>query len=221
MAAFQNGLMASLPAEFAQVMKCTRCTSSTDPYLLRDNGENVPQPGFVGANYAQKRVMFVGQNTGTPKSLIYEDLPYTAGLRALRDDPTVERYEKLAAILRDFMPLWRILDSFPLIECGLTLDDIAYCNIVRCRTTDDRAPRRGVSNNCAALHFDRWLGLLQPKVVVFLGWWPYERGSAFVHARGIAQDYINRSRSLSANDRAKNRERVAKLVLNYVGVSNL
>jgi hypothetical protein len=69
--------------EFAKVIQCTNCTALIDANLLRDVEENVPQPGYIGKKYLQARVILIGQNPGTPKSLVMEDRPYTAALRTL------------------------------------------------------------------------------------------------------------------------------------------
>jgi hypothetical protein len=200
-------------AEFARVIACARCTTSTDRNLLRDDVENVPQPGYVGANYENSRVLLVGQNPGIPKTLAVQDLPYTAALRSLRDEPNAERYEQLTAVLNEFIPQWPVHGNyFPLRECGLTLSDIAYCNVVRCRTISNRAPGKYLSDACLSQHFNHWLQLLQPRVVVFIGKWASERGAAQVVAAGIPHEFINRQRSLSSVERAANRQAVVKLV---------
>jgi hypothetical protein len=63
--------------EFAKIIACELCTFEDNPNLLRDSGENVPQPGFVGDNFAQSRVMLIGLNPGTLKSLAEADQPST------------------------------------------------------------------------------------------------------------------------------------------------
>lgn len=201
-------------AEFARVIACTSCTSSTDRNLLRDHTEHVPQPGYVGANYNKSRVLLVGQNPGIRKTRrAVQDLQYTVALCSLRDEPIAQRYEKLTVVLEDFIPQWPVHGNyFPLRECGLTLSDIAYFNVVRCRTRNDRAPGKHLSDVCLSEHFGRWLHLLQPRVVVFIGKWAAKRGAAQVVAEGIPYEYMNRQRSLSSVKRTENREAVVKLV---------
>ncbi|RPJ48309.1 MAG: hypothetical protein EHM16_03080 [Betaproteobacteria bacterium] len=204
--------------EFARVISCKLCTKATDSNPLRDDGENVPQPGYIGSKYRNVRVLLVGQNPGTPKSLSAQDLPYTAALRALRDEPTTQRYKELRTVLRTFIPQWPVQNNhFPLIESGLTLDDIAYCNIVRCRTTGDGTPRELLSKQCLNEHFVRWLNLLNPKVVVFIGKWAWRQGSSAVGAKGIPCAFINRQRSLSTTERVENRAQVVALVRKHHG----
>ena len=204
--------------EFARVIACELCTTATDRNLLRDEGENVPQPGYIGSNYRKVRVLLVGQNPATPKSLAAEDLPYTTALRALRNEPTIQRYKELRTVLRTFIPQWPVQNNhFPLTESGLTLDDIAYCNIVRCRTTGDSKPGVILTKQCLNEHFARWLNLLNPKVVVFIGKWAWRQGCSVVGAKDIPCSFINRQRSLSTTERAENRAQVVALVRKHHG----
>ena len=143
---------ASLPELFASVIKCQECPARGP--LLRDAGENVPQPGFVGSNYREKRVLLVGQNPGVPSpALAAADVVYTAALRRVRATPTEESYADLQATLRAFVPTWPVHGRyFPLAEAGLSLDDIAYCNVVRCRTLANAKPTTSVASTCARTH---------------------------------------------------------------------
>lgn len=199
------------PAEFARIIRCTLCPPGRS--LLRDDFENVPQPGYVGRRYAETGVLLVGQNPGTPKRLDAADKPYTLALRRLRDEPTIERYAELRAVLDEFIPRWPVHGSyFPLAECGLSLDQIAYCNVVRCRTPSDKTPSEGVAKTCAGHHFARWITLLRPNVVVFIGKRAAVQGSGLVRSAGIPYAFMNRQRSLSSSERATNRKAVAELV---------
>jgi len=200
-------------AEFARVIACARCSTSTDRRLLRDSGENVPQPGYLGADYERSKVLLVGQNPGSSNVLEAEDRPYTAALRSLRDRPTSEEYTKLAKVLDAFIPQWPVhRNYFPLTECVLRLDEIAYFNLVRCRTSRNCSPGALVVSNCVSEHFSRWLSLLSPRVVVFIGKWASDRGAKIVAALGIPHIFMNRQRSLSAAERAENRAAVVAFV---------
>jgi len=81
--------------EFAKIIACQACDSHTDRNLLRDADENVPQPGYIGSNYWSHRVLFIGKNPGTPKSLADPDKPHTRALRQLMDDPNQGNYQAL------------------------------------------------------------------------------------------------------------------------------
>jgi uracil-DNA glycosylase len=202
-----------------RIVVCTQCTTATDRHLLRDAEEHVPQPGYIGSNYDARRVLLVGQNPAIPGVLAAADLPYTAALRSLRDEPSVARYRELSSVLESFVPRWPVHGSyFPLQECGLTLQDIAYCNIVRCRTAGK--PGRRLSEACIAEHFTRWLALLRPKVVVFVGKWAADVGGPATAAAGVPFGYMNRMRSLSSPERVANRQAVVELVTSCQGLAS-
>lgn len=202
-----------LAAEFARVIQCKACTNDSYAKLLRDSEQNVPQPGYIGPKYWESRVLLVGQNPGTPKSLADADLLYTAALRQLRDAPTEPNYQALEMKLKEFIPQWPVHGNyFPLAEAGLTLDDIAYFNVVRCRTVADAAPGVNLVRNCLSHHFTRWLDELAPRAVVFIGKWAADQAAYVVESRSIPYMFMNRCRSLSSEERAENRLSVVRFV---------
>lgn len=211
-----------LPAEFARIVACTNCSNSTSRKLLRDEAENVPQPGFIGSKYWTTRVALAGQNPAVLRArFASRDATYTAALRALRDAPDDGAMSRLNTVLLDFIPDWPIHGSyFPLRECGLDLQDIAYFNVVRCRTQRDSIPGAPVVRNCLG-HFDRWLALLRPKLLVFIGKWAHDKAGHLAAPRGIPCTYMNRKRSLSSDGRAENRAQVIAFVLSALGRSPL
>ena len=201
------------PVEFAKVITCKACDHYTDHNLLRDTEENIPQPGYVGPDYWKRRVLLVGQNPGTPKTLAEQDKPYTRALRQLAQVPTQENFQELSIVLKQFIPKWPVHGNyFPLQAAGLSLDDIAYFNVVRCRTSADARPGSGSVRNCLNSHFTRWLDLLSPRVVVFIGKWAHDQASAEVKRRSIPFAFMNRQRSLSSEMRVKNKHEVVQLV---------
>ncbi|MGH9632669.1 MAG: uracil-DNA glycosylase family protein, partial [Bryobacteraceae bacterium] len=203
-------------SEFAAVIRCGRCSGGPECNVLRDELENIPQPGYVGAEYKRSRLLLVGQNPGLPKSMGLRDQPYTAALRQLGSALTTGAYDSLQQVLEGFVSQWPIHRRyFPLSECGLGLRDIAYCNVVRCRTANDQRPYRSVATTCMNEHFTRWLKLLAPKAVVFLGKWAHDQASEIVDGFDIPNTFINRQRSLSSIERAKNRTEVISLVLRH------
>jgi len=203
--------------EFATIISCARCDKSTCMKILRDSTENVPQPGFIGTGFQEKRILIVGQNPGIPNDrLAPNDRNYTRSLRRLRDQKTEESWTQLQNELMEFVPSWPVHGSyFPLQESGLSLHDIAYCNIVRCRTEGNAQPSARMSSGCAH-HFTRWLDLLKPRAVVFIGKWAHDHGAHFVHERQIPFDFMNRERSLSSAGRIYNRQRVVAFIQKIV-----
>lgn len=120
--------------------------------------------------------------------------------------------DELGRVLLEFVPDWPVSGNyFPLAECGLHLNDIAYFNVVRCRTVNNSVPSANLVRNCLE-HFDRWLDLLQPRVVVFIGKWAHDIAAEKAIRRGIPVTFMNRMRSLSAGERNANRQSVVDLV---------
>lgn len=187
--------------DFARVIRCTLCTTATDAALARTE-RDVPQPGFVGVNYAAHRVLLVGQNPGQPKTSRLRDEPYMEALRELGRTPSPATHAHYATTVRAYAEHWPITRAhFPLARCGLTLDDIAYCNIVRCRTVADAAPGPRVMGTCVVTHFEHWLGRLAPRLVVFIGRWAADRGAAACVRNDIEFVWLSRQRNLPTEAR--------------------
>ena len=211
--------------EFARVISCASCTTSTCSRILRDAQENVAQPGYVGAHDNRTRLLLVGQNPHRPApSLAADDRIYMAALRTLRDDPGEEAYSRLATVLARVIPLWPIHNRhFPLRECGLGLDDIAFCNLVRCRTSPrpgdggSTAPNAAMTRTCLRTHFEPWLDRLEPRCIVFIGAWARRRAEAVVASRQIPFECMDGNRSLDLAERADNARRVAGFVRSHIG----
>jgi uracil-DNA glycosylase len=200
--------------EFASVITCTRCSTAECQKLLRDKFENVPQPGYIGARYYTTRLLLVGQNPGVNTAgLATRDRAYTAALRQVAESPSDASFESLSAVMDDFVPSWPVHGNyFPLRECGLALPDIAYCNAVRCRTIHNATPSKRQAEICVNTHYRQWLTLLEPRVVVFIGKWAYGQCQSVTRAMGIPSAFMNRRRSLSAEERSRNRQEIVSLV---------
>lgn len=204
----------SLADLFADVVRCSTCSECGVPRILRDNDFNVPQPGYVGEHYEKVRVMFIGQNPGVSPEWAYkEDRRLADALGALARQPSPGTYRGLCSVLESFMHSWSITQNYlPLKACGLALEDIAYLNVARCRTSGNAGVPALMASNCIRLHLERWLDVLQPRVVVFLGKWAHDQAAPLVRARDIPYQFINRQRSLSTAERERNKADVARLV---------
>ena len=207
--------------EFARVVKCDVCARSSFPKLLRDDSFNVPQPGYIGANYSNTRVLLVGQNPGTSDDYYYNyDVELANALVAVTDDSNAQTMAEVKNILDRIIPTWNIFRTyFPLTECGLKLNDIAYINVVRCRTEGNATPGVQITRTCISSHFIRWLDWLEPRVVVCLGKWAYDKIAYELEVRGISKTFINRNRSWTNYERHRNRREVATLVRGVLGNS--
>ncbi len=202
------------PSEFAKIISCKKCNAAACPKLLRDEQENVPQPGYIGHGYRATKLLLVGQNPGVDTvGLAARDRIYTTALREVAESPSAATYQSLTSILEDFVPSWPVHGNyFPLRECGLTLQDIAYCNVVRCRTVGNATPSTRQTKNCVDTHFQHWLEVLKPRVVIFIGKWASDRCRTITDGLKIPSAFMNRQRSLSAMERTRNRQEVVTMV---------
>lgn len=200
---------------YCRVLECERCSRSK---VLRDSFENIPQPGYIGRNYEKYRVLLIGQNPGIcPPRMKNKDLVYMEALRNLWIHKDNSSYDKLYQTLLQFIPDWPVQKKFfPLYECDLGLEDICYCNIVRCRTFDNKIPSIGTTQNCINEHLIKFIDGIVPKVIVFIGKWAYIQLNTKLYKRPIKLTYMNRDRSLSSDKRNRNRNEVIKTVLSSI-----
>jgi len=205
-------------ASFSEVVSCTVCDTFTSSMLLRDDKENIPQPGFIGVNYGKSRILLVGQNPGVaPDSRRERDKVYIQSLRSLASKRDSQAYQDFYDVVIDFVPEWPVnRNYFPLEECGLSLKDIAYCNVVRCRTLKNATPSKTLVGNCTKNHFLRFVKAIDPKVVIFIGKWAHDN-AAHLLPKGIISSFMNRMRSLSNVERQQNRAEVVGMVKSEMG----
>ena len=184
--------------EFARVISCHLCTAAGDRTILRDQTFNLPQPGYVGRNYFKTRVLLVGQNPGVSSERFTEqDILYARALTAVAETPSLDTMERLLDVLDTIIPTWPVTDNyFPLSDCGLALQDIAYLNLVRCRTNRNAAPSDMMVSTCLANHFLCWLDWLGPRVVICIGKWAHDKIASILTTKGLPNGFMNRMRSL-------------------------
>jgi uracil-DNA glycosylase len=200
-------------AGFSNVIGCTTCPESE---VHRDNSFNLPQPGFIGKNYAAHRVILLGQNPGaSPERFSAEDKLYADLLLKLHKSQDIAAYFELYIFLAAFMRRWQVEKYFPLAESGLSLEDIAYFNLVRCRTRSNAVPSTNVTRACTR-HALSWIQMLSPKVVVCIGKYSYDNISAELARAGIPCCFINRARNLNNSERHADRSYAASLVKNIL-----
>ena len=82
---------------------------------------------------------------------------------------------------------------------------------------EDTRPNRQVAETCVTTHFTRWVKLLEPRVIIFLGKYAWDCGQAIASEMKIPADYLDRERSRPSQLRIADRERVAALVQKHVG----
>lgn len=201
------------PKLFSEVVGCELCSNAIEKCILRDMQDNVPQPGYVGRKYSNKRILLVGQNPGVGNGVTEaRSHNYLEKLREIRDTPSAKVFSDLQDILTSLIPTWPVHGNyFPLDEAGLGLDEIAYINLVRCRTCSNGKPSVGMINNCSS-HFEKWILRLNPKAIVFIGKWASDNSKSLVDSHNIQHIFVNRMRSLSGAARQQNLNDVARFV---------
>ncbi len=204
--------------QFAKVISCDYCSTQGFPKLLRDDTFNLPQPGYIGSNYRSTGVLLIGQNPGiSPGWFSVQDREFADAQIALRDDPSAQTMADYKDVLDRNMPVWDVFRTyFPIAECDLQLEDIAYLNVVRCRTEGNTSPGSRMTRACIDNHLIGWLDWLQPRVVVCIGKRAHDRIGALLEERGIPNGVVNRWRSLPRAERQQNRAQVVDLVCSVV-----
>ncbi len=210
------------PQMFWQVASCKRCSTEDHPGLLRDALTNLPQPGYIGSNYREAKVLLVGKNPDrgfTDPST--EDRDYIEVLLAMRDRPSDQAYANFKSVSEIYMPKWEYVRAFPFGLSGLRLNDVAFINMVRCRSNrpdarDHHSPQ--VIKNCITAHFERWLNWLEPNVVISIGKGVHDRISNLLIERNILHRFIKRSKMSETEQRTEERE-VSTFVRQTVGGS--
>ena len=197
-----------------EVITCEKCNLLDSPKLLRDKSENIPQPGFIGMHYEKSHVLLIGRNPGVcPISMKSRDSVYMQALLTLEAHRNVPAYFRFHITLLKFMYDWPIYrDSFQLDEYGLDLEDIAFCNVVRCRTDKNGTPSKSLTQNCIKEHLVSFIDIIEPKVIVCIGKWVFDQLNPILSVRNITTTYINGDRSLTSAERAQNRKTVVEIV---------
>ncbi len=163
----------------------------------------------------------MSQNPGNPSAQqVVPDRLYTAALRTLVNEPTDDNYARLQAILPPFVRTWPIYtDFFSLDECGLDLTEIAYFNAVRCRTAGNATPNGRVAKNCRR-HLKRWVDLLKPKAVIFIGVWGENKGKSSLPRPVPTITMRRRSKErniyMTSDEKEKQRREAAAFVLEHI-----
>jgi hypothetical protein len=157
--------------------------------------DRIPQPGFVGPRYRQDGILLIAQNPGKGGNKESEaDAVQFEILHRLRAAPDTESTvavsrELMAALASSVvMRTWRIVKNVALVllkDLDLKLDDVAYINLVKFRTSDsDFGPDLYQNSWPQTL---RQIELLKPKEIVVLGYGAHEQfqrlyeGNARVH----------------------------------------
>lgn len=204
----------TMAKEFAKIVGCDYCERHRYPKLLRDQEFNVPQPGYIGPNYNKSKVLLVGQNPGVSQNRFNrQDKEFSNTLNAVSEHPTRRNMVATQKMLERIIPSWPVTGNyFPLARIPLQLKDIAYINVVRCRTNENTAPSKKIVDACIQNHFIHWIEWLNPDVVVCIGKWAHDQVATILGSKAIPHGFVNRRRSLSTFERQDNMDNIVNLV---------
>jgi len=130
-----------------------------------DDCQSLPLPGFVGKNYLSKRILFIGQSPGQPGPR--QDDGYWAGEHHYNKNLGVSELRKhyFQGLVRCNIGLFvKNLIS----QCGLSFDDIAFTNVVKCAIKNNNFPSQRTIDFWTP-YLQEQLVLLKPRLVVCLG----------------------------------------------------
>jgi hypothetical protein len=151
---------------------------------FRNWGDKIPQPGYVGSQYAPGGIVFVSMNPGggPADGLGESDLRQYKMLEELRDSTPTQSasvFKKLCALLSEEMPRWKIYRNFvaPILEpLSIPFSTVSYLNLLKWRTKS--------SKKLARLYEISWrdhtlaqFELLSPGTIIAIG---VDAGNSFL-----------------------------------------
>lgn len=136
--------------------------------------DRLPQFGFVGDRYLERRVLFLGINPGNgPRGQRNSgDARTMPTLEAFAANPTPENFRVAQQAYRAVCEQWRMWghECSELLQIArLSIDEVAFTNALPWRTASTSGFHKSVSRN-AAMHYVRpYLEELRPRVLVAVG----------------------------------------------------
>jgi len=156
----------------------------------REHGhDKLPQPGYVGRSYRPGGLILIGQNPGNggdgltlPDRCQYQLLYNLRNAKGSSD--RVKAYRKLMDTLEtEVMITWKIVQNVViqlLHDLGITFDKVAYLNLMKFRTKDNRPPPSKLYERSWPITVEQ-LNALSPGLVVALGRGAYRKFKSRYH----------------------------------------
>jgi len=139
-----------------------------------DNTPNsTPQPGFIGRRY--KGLVIIGSNPGIPKTKLFQKREpiYLKHIYDFAIEKNFDKFQEYLDYASDYMTIWNnnLTNSYFRNLLGYDIENIAYINIVKCRsinTGSDPLNTVGysVARRCFTTHTVKQLDLLKPQWIV-------------------------------------------------------
>jgi hypothetical protein len=184
--------MAAVRWRFTKIVKCNRITScrAAFPSLSHNYG---PHPGFVGRNYSNCRVVLLAQNPGHASQSSHgpgEVKMYKLWRAAARSRCTKE-FDEVMRHIAEYMTTWPVFQRLKLTQrFGLGLEDVAYFNALKCKTTRNKKPSKALYRECAKQTTVPQMEVLAPRFVLCLGKDIYNSTLSHILSLNIPCDWI-------------------------------
>lgn len=155
------------------------CRAEDQKLVENDKGMEPPRrrnplPGYVGKNYLG--VMVIAQNPApTPPHSQWshrDPLLFGALDKAAKRGTTTFR-ETVQRVMSREIPDWGPLSNMGFPDWGVSIEEIAYLNLVKCATQNKAGKREGaypgtrVRNRCMETYLCQHLAILRPHLIVF------------------------------------------------------
>ena len=158
---------------FASIFKCP-CYAQCRTRFEALDGEFQPQPGFIGKRYfeAKCRVVIVAQNPGhaSISSHTPDEQHMYALWQSVANTQGAADFDTTMDFIGGFMKTWPIIQRARLQEnYSVALEDIAYLNVLKCKTKENQRPSNEIYQTCLEQTTRKQLQALAPHYLLCFG----------------------------------------------------
>lgn len=184
--------METIRTAFTRIVTCDRLQScrASFPGLSRDY---TPQPGFVGSRYAVHRVVLLAQNPGHASQAghVPGETEMYRRLAAAAASSSKPDFDAAMTQLGQFMSTWPVIQRLKLRErFNLDLQDVAYFNLLKCKTVANKKPTLQLYETCAHQTSVPQLEALAPRFVLCLGKGVYDAAQKYLTKLQVSSEWI-------------------------------